>query len=191
MRAVSPMSASCVISVFSAPAGRSLPSQPSRETGAASPTFTVKSMASRSVASPVRPLMTTLYLRARSPAFLILKLSRLYSQPGSQRILSCALPSLATHLRAPVSSEPSALTISTSRSPDLIVLTFAVALSVNHANVEPMSIDTQITIESTLRSNALLDENFFIVFLLLNRFFVDERKGTSPLIDIKERYSAK
>ena len=48
------------------------------------------------------------------------------------------------------------------RLPDLISLTFAVAESVNYAKVEPMSIDTQITIESRLRSKALFDEKFFI-----------------------------
>ena len=91
---------------------------PSFATSASPSTETVKSIASRRVASPVRPLITTLYLRARLPLFLIANGSRLYLHPGSQRTFSPSGASAdLTHLRASVSVLPSLPTSSTSRLP--------------------------------------------------------------------------
>ena len=40
-----------------------------------------------------------------------------------------------------------------------------------------MSIDTQMTIEITLRNNAFFDEKFFMSFLLNIRFFAAAERG--------------
>ena len=55
---------------------------------------------------------------------------------------------------------------STSRLPAWILFTAVLAVSVNHANVEPTSIETQSTIESTLRSNARLVVLLFVIVFL-------------------------
>lgn len=64
------------------------------------------------------------------------------------------------------------------RLPALIVLTEAVAVSVNHAKVEPTSIVTQRSRESTLANNALLVESVFIIIRkppIINKRITNER----------------